>query len=173
VEYFRHIRNPIGCKLGPSATPDDALALASTLNPDNEPGRLTFITRFGAGRIRDGLPPLVEKVTAEGVAVTWVTDPMHGNTFEASTGYKTRRFDDVLDEVQGFFDVHRALGTVPGGMMVEMTGDDVTECIGGGEEIDEHGLAHRYESVVDPRLNRVQSLELAFLVAEMLRARTA
>jgi 3-deoxy-7-phosphoheptulonate synthase len=169
VEYFRHIRNPIGCKLGPSATADDALALAAALNPDNEPGRLTFITRFGAGKIRDGLPHLVEKVTAEGVDVAWVCDPMHGNTFESSTGYKTRRFDDVVDEVQGFFDVHRALGTWPGGILVEMTGDDVTECIGGGEEIDEAGLAHRYESVVDPRLNRVQSLELAFLVAEMLR----
>ncbi|PUA80583.1 class II 3-deoxy-7-phosphoheptulonate synthase [Nocardioides currus] len=170
VEYFRSIRNPIGCKLGPTATADDALALAARLNPANEPGRLTFITRFGAQKVRDGLPPLVEKVTAEGVQVAWVSDPMHGNTFEASTGYKTRRFDDVLDEIQGFFDVHRALGTVPGGMMVEMTGDDVTEIVGGGEEIDEHGLAHRYESVVDPRLNRVQSLELAFLVAEMLRS---
>ena len=169
VEYFRHIRNPIGCKLGPSATADDVLALANRLNPANEPGRLTLITRFGAAKVRDGLAPIVEKVTAEGVQVTWISDPMHGNTFEASTGYKTRRFDDVLDEIQGFFDVHRSLGTVPGGMMVEMTGDDVTECIGGGEEIDEHGLAHRYESVVDPRLNRVQSLELAFLVAEMLR----
>lgn len=169
VEYFRHIRNPIGCKLGPSATGDDALALASRLNPDNEPGRLTFITRFGADKVRDGLPPLVEKVTAEGVNVTWICDPMHGNTFSASTGYKTRRFEDVLSEVQGFFDVHRALGTVPGGMLVENTGDDVTEIIGGGEELDEHGLAHRYESVVDPRLNRVQSLEMAFQVADMLR----
>jgi len=169
VEYFRHIRNPIGVKLGPGATPDDALDLASTLNPDNEPGRLTFITRFGASKIRDGLPPLVEKVTAEGVSATWVSDPMHGNTFATSNGYKTRRFEDVLDEVQGFFDVHRALGTVPGGIMVENTGDDVTEIIGGGEELDEHGLHHRYESVVDPRLNRVQSLEMAFLVAEMLR----
>lgn len=169
VEYFRHISNPIGCKLGPTATADDALQLAAKLNPENEAGRLTFITRFGAGKIRDGLPDLVEKVTAEGVNVAWVCDPMHGNTFEASTGYKTRRFDDVVDEVQGFFDVHRALGTWPGGILVEMTGDDVTEIIGGGEELDEFGLAHRYESVVDPRLNRVQSLELAFLVAEMLR----
>ncbi len=169
VEYFRHIRNPIGCKLGPTATPDDALALAARLNPDNEAGRLTFITRFGASRIRDGLPALVEKVTAEGVNVAWVCDPMHGNTFETSTGYKTRRFDAVIDEVQGFFDVHRALGTWPGGILVEMTGDDVTEVLGGGEEIDEAGLAHRYESVVDPRLSRVQSLELSFLVAEMLR----
>lgn len=169
VEYFRHIRNPIGCKLGPTATADDALALAHRLNPENEAGRLTFITRFGAEKVRDGLPPLVEKVTAEGVEVTWICDPMHGNTFEASTGYKTRRFEDVLGEIQGFFDVHRALGTVPGGMLVENTGDDVTEVIGGGEELDEHGLAHRYESVVDPRLNRVQSLEMAFQVAEMLR----
>jgi len=169
VEYFRHISNPIGCKLGPSATADDALALANRLNPTNEPGRLTFITRFGAGKIREGLPGLVEKVTAEGVNVTWICDPMHGNTFEASNGYKTRRFEDVLAEVQGFFDVHRALGTVPGGILVENTGDDVTEIIGGGEELDEHGLAHRYESVVDPRLNRVQSLEMAFQVAEMLQ----
>ncbi|QYJ05772.1 3-deoxy-7-phosphoheptulonate synthase class II [Nocardioides panacisoli] len=169
VEYFRHIHNPIGCKLGPNATADDALALARTLNPDNEPGRLTFITRFGHDRIREGLPPLVEKVTAEGANVTWMSDPMHGNTFEASTGFKTRRFEDVLAEVQGFFDVHRQLGTVPGGILVENTGDDVTEVIGGGEELDEHGLAHRYESVVDPRLNRVQSLEMAFKVADMLR----
>ena len=170
VEYFRHIRNPIGVKLGPTATADDALALAAKLNPENTPGRLTFITRFGAGKVRDGLPGLVEKVTAEGVQVAWVCDPMHGNTFTSSTGYKTRRFDDVVGEVQGFFDVHRSLGTWPGGILVEMTGDDVTECVGGGDELDEHSLAHRYESVVDPRLNRKQSLELAFHVAEMLRA---
>ncbi|MDZ5620676.1 3-deoxy-7-phosphoheptulonate synthase class II [Nocardioides sp. HM23] len=169
VEYFSRISNPIGCKLGPNATADDALALAAKLNPTNEAGRLTFITRFGAGRIREGLPHLVEKVTAEGVDVAWVCDAMHGNTFETSNGYKTRRFEDVLDEVQGFFDVHRALGTIPAGILVENTGDDVTEIIGGGEELDELGLAHRYESVVDPRLNRVQSLEMAFLVAEMLR----
>jgi 3-deoxy-7-phosphoheptulonate synthase len=169
VEYFSHIRNPIGCKLGPTATADEALALAAKLNPTNEPGRLTFITRFGASRIREGLPHLVEKVTAEGIDVAWVCDAMHGNTFETSNGYKTRWFEDVLDEVQGFFDVHRALGTTPAGILVENTGDDVTEIIGGGEELDELGLAHRYESVVDPRLNRVQSLEMAFLVAEMLR----
>jgi len=169
VEYFSHISNPIGCKLGPTATADEALALATKLNPTNEPGRLTFITRFGAGKIRDGLPHLVEKVTAEGVNVAWVCDAMHGNTFETSNGYKTRRFEDVLDEVQGFFDVHRALGTVPAGILVENTGDDVTEIIGGGDKLDELGLAHRYESVVDPRLNRVQSLEMSFLVAEMLR----
>ncbi|MFN8194957.1 MAG: 3-deoxy-7-phosphoheptulonate synthase class II [Nocardioidaceae bacterium] len=170
VELLRHIRNPIGVKLGPTTSADDALALASRLNPDNEAGRLTFITRFGAKRIRDGLPELVEKVTAAGVEVAWVCDPMHGNTFEASSGYKTRAFDDVIAEVQGFFDVHRALGTWPGGLHVELTGDDVTECVGGGEELAEMDLASRYETVCDPRLNRVQSLELAFLVAEMLRA---
>ena len=169
VELLRHIRNPIGVKLGPSTTPDDALALAERLNPDNEAGRLTFITRFGASRIREGLPTLIEKVSAAGVQVAWVCDPMHGNTFEASSGYKTRNFDDVIEEVQGFFDVHRSLGTWPGGVHVELTGDDVTECVGGGELLSEAGLADRYESACDPRLNRVQSLELAFLVARMLR----
>jgi len=169
VELLSRIRNPIGVKLGPTTTADDALALAAKLNPANEPGRLTFITRFGAGKIRDGLPDLVEKVTASGIEVAWVCDPMHGNTFEASSGYKTRRFDDVIEEVQGFFDVHHALGTWPGGIHVELTGDDVTECVGGGQELAEVDLAHRYESVCDPRLNRVQSLELAFLVAAMLR----
>jgi 3-deoxy-7-phosphoheptulonate synthase len=169
VELLRHIRNPIGVKLGPTTTPDDALALADKLNPDNEPGRLTFVTRFGAGKVRDRLPHLVEKVSAAGVEVAWVCDPMHGNTFEASSGHKTRRFDDVIEEVQGFFDVHRSLGTWPGGVHVELTGDDVTECVGGGEELAEMDLGDRYESVCDPRLNRVQSLEMAFLVAKMLR----
>jgi 3-deoxy-7-phosphoheptulonate synthase len=167
-ELLSRVRNPIGVKLGPTTTPDDAIALASRLNPENEAGRLTFITRMGAGRIREALPELVEKVTAAGLQVAWVCDPMHGNTFEASSGYKTRRFEDVIDEVQGFFDVHRALGTWPGGVHVELTGDDVTECVGGGESLLEADLVHAYESVCDPRLNRVQSLELAFLVAEML-----
>ncbi|WP_338040999.1 class II 3-deoxy-7-phosphoheptulonate synthase [Nocardioides solisilvae] len=169
VELLSHVRNPVGVKLGPTTSADDALALAARLNPANEPGRLTFITRFGAQRIREGLPEIVEKVTAAGVQVAWVCDPMHGNTFEASSGYKTRRFDDVIEEVQGFFDVHRTVGTWPGGVHVELTGDDVTECVGGGELLDEAGLSDRYESVCDPRLNRVQSLELSFLVAEMLR----
>jgi 3-deoxy-7-phosphoheptulonate synthase len=172
VELLSHIRNPIGVKLGPSTSPDDAIALAARLNPDNEPGRLTFITRMGAGRIRDRLPELVEKVTAAGVSVGWVCDPMHGNTFETASGYKTRRFDDVIAEVQGFFDVHRTLGTWPGGVHVELTGDDVTECVGGGEALLEGDLGNRYESACDPRLNRVQSLELSFLVAEMLREAT-
>jgi 3-deoxy-7-phosphoheptulonate synthase len=170
VELLSKIKNPIGVKLGPSTTPDDAIALARKLNPENEPGRLTFITRFGAKKIREGLPPLIEKVQAEGIQVAWICDPMHGNTFEASSGYKTRSFDDVIDEVQGFFDVHAALGTWPGGLHVELTGDDVTECVGGGEELSADDLSNRYESVCDPRLNRVQSLEMAFLVAEMLSA---
>ncbi len=170
MELLSKVQNPIGVKLGPTATSDQAVEYAEKLNPRNDAGRLTFITRMGAGRIRDVLPNLVEKVTAAGIEVAWVTDPMHGNGFETSTGYKTRRFDDVIDEVRGFFEVHHALGTWPGGMHVELTGGDVTECIGGGEALDEAGLQHRYESVCDPRLNRTQSLELAFLVAEMLRA---
>lgn len=173
VELLSSVSNPIGVKLGPTTSADDALALAERLNPDNVPGRLTFVTRFGAKKIRDGLPDLVEKVHASGLQVAWVCDPMHGNTFEASSGYKTRAFEDVMDEVQGFFDVHHALGTWPGGIHVELTGDDVTECVGGGEELAEIDLGSRYESVCDPRLNRVQSLELAFLTAEMLRARSS
>ena len=164
VELLSRIQNPIGVKLGPRTTADDAIALAHKLNPENEAGRLTFITRMGAGHIRDVLPELVEKVTAAGVQVAWVCDPMHGNTFEASSGYKTRRFEDVMDEVQGFFDVHRSLGTWPGGVHVELTGDNVTECVGGGDRrCSRPTWATAYESVCDPRLNRVQSLELAFL----------
>jgi len=170
VDYFSKIRNPIGIKLGPSTTPDDALAYLNKLNPEREPGRLSFIIRMGAGVVRDKLPALVEKVTAEGHQVAWICDPMHGNTFEAPSGHKTRRFDDVLDEVKGFFEVHRALGTHPGGIHVELTGDDVTECVGGGHEIAFDDLATRYESACDPRLNRSQSLDLAFLVAEMYRS---
>ncbi|WP_263118830.1 3-deoxy-7-phosphoheptulonate synthase class II [Cellulomonas fimi] len=169
VDYFARVQNPLGVKLGPGTTADDALALMDRLNPSGEPGRITFITRMGASRIRDVLPGLVEKVTADGRPVTWVCDPMHGNTITASSGYKTRRFSDVMDEVTGFFDVHHALGTVPGGLHMELTGDDVTEVLGGAEEIDDEGLARRYETLVDPRLNHQQSLELAFQVAELLR----
>jgi 3-deoxy-7-phosphoheptulonate synthase len=167
VEFCRQIRNPIGVKLGPTASPDDTVALTERLNPDREPGRLTFITRLGAGEIRDLLPPMVEKVTEHGAPVAWVCDPMHGNTFEAPSGHKTRRLDHILDEVAGFFEVHRALGTHPGGIHVEFTGDDVTECIGGGHEIVEDELRERYETACDPRLNRRQALDLAFMVAEM------
>ncbi|GAA5070087.1 3-deoxy-7-phosphoheptulonate synthase [Thermocatellispora tengchongensis] len=170
VEFFSRIRNPIGVKLGPSSTPEDALALIEKLNPANEPGRLTFITRMGASKIRDALPILVEKVTASGAQVAWVCDPMHGNTFEAPSGHKTRRLDDVLDEVAGFFEVHHALGTHPGGIHIEFTGDDVTECVGGGHPVVEDDLALRYETACDPRLNRGQSLDLAFRVAELYRS---
>jgi len=171
VDLMSRVRNPIGVKLGPSTTPEDALALMVKLNPDDEPGRLTFVSRMGADRVRTALPPLVEAVAASGRQVLWICDPMHGNTFEAASGYKTRRFDDVLDEVLGFFEVHEALGTVPGGLHMELTGDDVTECLGGAEEIDEADLATRYETLCDPRLNHQQSLEIAFLVAEMLARR--
>jgi len=171
VQFLSHVRNPLGVKLGPTTTADDALALMDRLNPDDVPGRLTFITRMGASRVRDVLPPLVAKVTASGRPVTWVSDPMHGNTISSESGYKTRRLSDVLDEVRGFFEVHRAVGSVPGGIHVELTGDDVTEVMGGSEEIDDAGLALRYETLVDPRLNHQQSLEMAFQVAAMLRVR--
>jgi 3-deoxy-7-phosphoheptulonate synthase len=171
VDYFSKIRNPIGVKLGPTTTPETALALIDKLDPEREPGRLTFITRMGAGKIRDALPPLLEAVQASGATPLWVTDPMHGNGITTPTGYKTRRFDDVVDEVRGFFEAHRRVGTHPGGIHVELTGDDVTECLGGSEMIDEATLATRYESLCDPRLNHRQSLELAFLVAEELENR--
>ncbi|WP_267593505.1 class II 3-deoxy-7-phosphoheptulonate synthase [Carbonactinospora thermoautotrophica] len=169
IEFVSKIRNPIGVKLGPKTSPEHALALIDKLDPEREPGRLTFITRMGADKIRDVLPALVEKVTASGAQVCWVCDPMHGNTYEAPSGHKTRRFDDVLDEVKGFFEVHRELGTHPGGIHIELTGDDVTECVGGGFDLVEDDLHTRYESACDPRLNRSQSLDLAFLVAEMYR----
>ncbi len=171
VDFLSRVSNPIGVKLGPTTSVDDALRLQDKLNPEGLEGRLTFITRMGAGNIREKLPNIVEKVTAGGSPVTWVTDPMHGNTITSESGYKTRRFDDVLDEVRGFFEVHNALGTVPGGLHVELTGDDVTEVMGGSEKIDDAGLALRYETLVDPRLNHQQSLEMAFQVADMLRKR--
>ena len=171
MDFASKIQNPIGIKLGPKTTPEDALAMIAKLNPTNEPGRLTFITRMGAGLIREKLPPLLKAVNESGAKVLWVCDPMHGNTFESSTGYKTRRFEDVMDEVRGFFESHKSAGTHPGGVHIELTGDDVTECLGGGEQISEEDLASRYESACDPRLNHTQSLELAFLVAEMLRDR--
>jgi 3-deoxy-7-phosphoheptulonate synthase len=171
IDFVAGIRNPLGVKLGPSATPDDAIALVERLDPQRQPGRLTFVTRMGAARVREVLPAIVEKVTASGALVGWVCDPMHGNTFEAEDGRKTRRFDDVIEEVRGFFEVHRALGTHPGGVHIELTGDDVTECLGGSGNIGELDLPMRYQTACDPRLNHQQSLELAFLVAEMLAAR--
>jgi 3-deoxy-7-phosphoheptulonate synthase len=171
VDFASKVRNPIGIKLGPKSTVEDALALIAKLNPDNEPGRITFITRMGAGTVRQALPALVEGVTKSGAQVLWVCDPMHGNTFETKNGYKTRNFEDVLDEVRGFFEVHKKLGTHPGGIHIELTGDDVTECLGGGNQVSEKDLESRYETACDPRLNHSQSLELSFLVAEMLRDR--
>ena len=171
VDFLSRVRNPIGVKLGPTTSADDMLRLVDKLDPNREPGRLTFITRMGAGKIRDALPPLLEAIKASDAKPLWVTDPMHGNGVTTPTGYKTRRFDDVVDEVKGFFESHRAVGTHPGGIHVELTGDDVTECLGGSEHIDEAALATRYESLCDPRLNHMQSLELAFLVAEELAVR--
>ena len=168
VDFLSRVRNPIGVKLGPTTTADDMRRLIDALDPEREPGRLTFITRMGAGKIRDALPPLLEAVKRSDANPLWVTDPMHGNGLTTPNGYKTRRFDDVVDEVKGFFEAHRAAGTHPGGIHVELTGDDVTECLGGSEHIDEATLATRYESLCDPRLNHMQSLELAFLVAEEL-----
>jgi len=169
VEFARQIRNPLAVKIGPSVSTPDVLALIAALDPDREPGRLTLITRMGARRVRQALPPLVEAVIRSRAEVVWVCDPMHGNTVEAADARKTRYFDDVLDEVAGFFEVHRALGTHPGGIHIEFTGDDVTECIGGGQHIAESDLPHRYETACDPRLNRSQSLDLAFRVADMYR----
>ncbi len=170
IDFFSRLRNPIGIKLGPSVTADEMKRIIDKLDPEREPGRLTFITRMGAGKIRDALPPLLDAIKGMDANPLWVTDPMHGNGITTPTGYKTRRFDDVMDEVKGFFEAHRAAGTHPGGIHIELTGDDVTECLGGSEFIDEATLATRYESLCDPRLNHMQSLELAFLVAEELSA---
>jgi 3-deoxy-7-phosphoheptulonate synthase len=170
VDFAARIANPIGIKLGPSTSPETAIELCERLNPDNVPGRLTLVSRMGNGKVRDALPPIIEKVTAAGHKVVWQCDPMHGNTIESSNGYKTRHFDRIVDEVLGYFEVHRNLETHPGGLHVELTGEDVTECLGGAQAIAEADLAGRYETACDPRLNTQQSLELAFLVAEMLRS---
>jgi 3-deoxy-7-phosphoheptulonate synthase len=169
VDYMSRIANPIGVKLGPATTPELAIELCEKLNPDNVPGRLTLICRMGNQKVREVLPTIVEKVTAAGARTVWQCDPMHGNTVESSNGYKTRHFDQIVDEVLGYFEVHRALGTHPGGLHVELTGEDVTECLGGAQAIVDADLPDRYETACDPRLNTQQSLELAFLVAEMLR----
>jgi 3-deoxy-7-phosphoheptulonate synthase len=170
VEFASGINNPVGVKIGPSCTPDDVAALCDRLNPDRVPGRLTLITRFGTTRIADLLPPVVRRVEAEGHPVVWACDPMHGNTFTSGGGRKTRRFDDIMSELRSYFDVHRDEGTWPGGVHVELTGDDVTECLGGAEEIFEGDLGERYTTTCDPRLNARQSLDLAYRVAELLRS---
>ncbi|RJQ69623.1 3-deoxy-7-phosphoheptulonate synthase class II [Pseudonocardiaceae bacterium YIM PH 21723] len=170
IAFAELLTNPIGLKIGPTTTPELAVEYVERLDPHNTPGRLTLISRMGNSKVRDVLPAIVEKVTASGHQVIWQCDPMHGNTHEATTGYKTRHFDRIVDEVQGFFEVHRGLGTHPGGIHIELTGEDVTECLGGAQDISDADLHGRYETACDPRLNTQQSLELAFLVAEMLRA---
>ena len=169
VEMLSKVANPIGVKIGPDAKPAEVLALVDRLNPGGKAGRLTLISRMGARKIADRLPAIVEAVRKDGRPVTWVTDPMHGNTISASNGMKTRRLEDILAEIKGFFAVHEELGTHPGGIHVELTGDDVTEVLGGAEEVVEDTLGERYRTLVDPRLNHQQSLEMAFIVAEMLR----
>ena len=169
IDYLRGIKNPIGVKIGPSMSPDELLKLVDLLNPQNEPGRLTLIARFGVEKVGKHLPPLIGAVKREGKVVVWACDPMHGNTIKAANGYKTRPFDLILKEVEAFFDIHRSEGTHAGGIHVEMTGQNVTECVGGAKPVTETDLSDRYHTHCDPRLNADQSLELAFIVAERLR----
>ena len=169
VEFLRGVRNPIGLKCGPSLSPDDLIRLIDVLNPDDRPGRLTLISRMGADQVGHQLPPLVRRVQSEGRTVVWSCDPMHGNTIKSATGYKTRPFERILLEVERVFDVHRAEGTHPGGIHVELTGEDVTECTGGAQAITDHALSERYHTACDPRLNASQALEMAFLVAAKLK----
>jgi len=169
IDYLRGIKNPIGVKIGPSMSPDELLKLVDLLNPQNEPGRLTLIARFGAEKVGKHLPQLIGAMKREGKIVVWACDPMHGNTIKAGNGYKTRPFDLILKEVEAFFDIHRSEGTYAGGIHVEMTGQNVTECVGGAKAVTETDLSDRYHTHCDPRLNADQSLELAFIVAERLR----
>ena len=169
VEFLRGVQNPLGCKVGPTATPEETIRLCETLNPDQIPGRLTLITRMGASLIDEQLPNLVQTVHESGHPVVWACDPMHGNTYTAESGLKTRNFSDVVEETRKFFNIHRSIGSWAGGIHVELTGDNVTECVGGAENLSDTDLALRYETMCDPRLNASQSLELAFHVAEELR----
>ncbi len=173
VEFLRGVKNPIGLKLGPSTDADEMLHLMDVLDPLNEPGRLTLIARMGAGKVEEKLPPLLRAVKKAGRTPVWLCDPMHGNTISTGNGVKTRRFDSIVAELQAFFAAHDAEGTIPGGAHVEMTGQDVTECVGGARGLSEADLGGRYETFCDPRLNAEQSLELAFLIAEALKARRA
>ncbi len=170
LEFLRGIANPIGAKVGPTTDPDYLIRLIDLLNPENEPGRLTLISRMGADKVEDALPALVRKVKTEGRSVVWSCDPMHGNTVKASSGYKTRHFNEIIREVEGFFSVHNAEGTHPGGVHFELTGQDVTECVGGAQAITEADLSNRYHTHCDPRLNARQALELAFVFADRLKA---
>ena len=169
IEFLRGVNNPIGCKLGPDANPKDVITLCETLNPEKLPGRLTLIIRMGAEIVSEKLPSILEAVKEAGHPVVWVCDPMHGNTFSTENGHKTRHFDDVLKEITGFFEAHEKVGTYPGGVHLELTGDDVTECLGGGVQLDAEDLSKRYETMCDPRLNGSQSIDIAFRIAELLQ----
>jgi 3-deoxy-7-phosphoheptulonate synthase len=171
VAFLQGVKNPLGCKVGPTATVDDVLGLCEALNPDRTPGRLTLISRMGADNVVASLVPLLTAVRDAGHPVVWACDPMHGNTYTAPTGQKTRHFDAVMREIEGFFAAHEQCGTWPGGVHVELTGDNVTECLGGSDDIVDVDLAERYETICDPRLNSRQSLDLAFRVAELLHTR--
>lgn len=169
VHFLSGVKNPIGCKIGPNATAEDVIKLAAKLNPQNENGRLNIIIRMGADKIENYLPNILKNVKSEGLNILWSIDPMHGNTVKASNGYKTREFDNVMSEVKSFFDIHHTCGTIPGGVHLEMTGQDVTECTGGAFNVTQEALASRYETQCDPRLNADQALELAFLIAEEVK----
>tara|TARA_B110000014_G_scaffold62482_1_gene42383 strand:- start:909 stop:1991 length:1083 start_codon:yes stop_codon:yes gene_type:complete len=169
VEFLRGVNNPLGCKLGPDANAKDVISLCETLNPEKIPGRLTLISRMGAETVSEKLPSILETVNAAGHPVVWVCDPMHGNTFSTENGHKTRHFDDVLKEITGFFEAHKKAGTYPGGVHLELTGDDVTECLGGGVQLEADDLSKRYETMCDPRLNGSQSIDIAFRIAELLQ----
>lgn len=168
VEFFSGVRNPVGCKIGPSISPTEVVELCERLNPERRPGRLTLISRMGAEKVEGTLAPILEAVAEQGHPVVWSCDPMHGNTFTSDSGLKTRHVDDVMAEVEGFFRAHKTVGTWPGGIHIELTGDDVTECLGGSVNVEDADLASRYETMCDPRLNAAQSLDLAFRIAELL-----
>ena len=172
VEFLRGVKNPVGVKAGPSTDPDELIRLIDVINPDNEAGRLNVIVRMGADKLSQYLPTLIRAIQKEGRSVVWSSDPMHGNTYQTESGYKTRVFDNVLKEVKEFFQIHRSEGSVPGGIHLEMTGRDVTECVGGAQQITEARLEDRYHTFCDPRLNGEQALELSFLIAETLKGAT-
>jgi 3-deoxy-D-arabino-heptulosonate 7-phosphate (DAHP) synthase len=169
VEFCRGIKNPLGLKCGPTLKPDELVKLCNVLNPDNESGRMTLISRFGADKVDQYLPKLIKTIKKEGLNVIWSCDPMHGNTIKAATGFKTRPFDNVLKEVKNFFAIHQSEGSYAGGLHVEMTGQDVTECTGGAQKISENDLSNRYRTHCDPRLNADQALELAFLISDEIK----
>ena len=171
LEFLRGVDNPLGVKIGPNATKDDILGICEILNPQNEAGRLNFIIRMGTTAIKEKLPKLLNDIKSEGREIVWSIDPMHGNTIKASSGYKTRSFDSILDEVKSFFEIHKSIGTYAGGVHLEMTGEDVTECIGGMKAITEENLSCNYNTQCDPRLNANQAVELSFLIADILKNR--